>query len=133
MGLLQKEAEMLNQNNAERLCKILGMLGSDHPGERDTAARMASRMLSDLSLTWAQVIVAPAPSIVPQRPRPHGASTDTWRRMALYCHNRRWSLTAAEQRFVADMVNHRSEPSERQADWLCAIYDRVLRACRGRV
>jgi hypothetical protein len=124
---------MLDQPSAERLVKILGMLGSDHAGERDTAARTASRMLSDLSLTWQQLIVVPAPSIVPRSTHMHMRRAETWHRMALYCHNRRWGLNAIEQRFVADMLNRRGEPTDKQADWLVSIYERVLRQTRGRV
>jgi hypothetical protein len=35
-----------------KLVKVLGMLGSAHPGERDNAARMAAQILKDAGLTW---------------------------------------------------------------------------------
>jgi len=40
----------------ERLARIAGMLGSEHEGERATAARMASAMLKAMGLTWSEVI-----------------------------------------------------------------------------
>jgi hypothetical protein len=120
---------MLDQPSAERLCKILGMLGSNHAGERDTAARLASRMLSDLSLTWQQVIVVPAPSIVPTEPSPE----NDWRKMARFCWAHRWGLSARDQDFVRSMLNWRGEPSETQQRWLCSLYSRVFRMTRGRV
>jgi hypothetical protein len=39
-----------------RLVKVLGMLGSAHVGERDTAARMATQMLKEAGLTWYDVL-----------------------------------------------------------------------------
>jgi hypothetical protein len=35
---------------------ILGMLGSDHAGERDNAARLADHMVKEAGLTWPQVL-----------------------------------------------------------------------------
>lgn len=40
----------------DRLIKLLGLLGSDHEGERGNAARMASDLLRGAGLTWAEVI-----------------------------------------------------------------------------
>jgi len=40
----------------ERLARIAGMLGSEHEGERATAAQMASDMLKAMGLTWSEVI-----------------------------------------------------------------------------
>jgi hypothetical protein len=42
----------------DRLRKLLGMLGSDHAGERATAGRMASDLLRDHKLTWTDVVGA---------------------------------------------------------------------------
>ena len=40
----------------EKLARIAGMLGSEHEGERATAAQMASDMLKAMGLTWSEVI-----------------------------------------------------------------------------
>ncbi len=40
----------------EKLSKILGMLGSDHAGERASAGAAANRMVRDAGLTWPDVI-----------------------------------------------------------------------------
>jgi hypothetical protein len=40
----------------DRLAKLLGRLGSDYPGERDNAARMATDLVRDSGSTWAQVL-----------------------------------------------------------------------------
>jgi hypothetical protein len=39
-----------------RLVKVLGLLGSDHSGERDNAARLATRILKEANLTWYDVL-----------------------------------------------------------------------------
>ena len=51
----------LDPHNAERLSKILGLLGSDHDGEVLAAARKANEFLRSLRLTWRDVIAMPAP------------------------------------------------------------------------
>jgi hypothetical protein len=38
-----------------KLVKVLGMLGSDYAGERDNAARAATKILKDAKLTWYDV------------------------------------------------------------------------------
>lgn len=40
----------------DRLCKLLGMLGSRHEGEVVNAARLSSRMLQEAGLTWLGLI-----------------------------------------------------------------------------
>jgi hypothetical protein len=39
-----------------KLVKVLGMLGSDHAGERDNAARTATQILKDAGLTRYDVL-----------------------------------------------------------------------------
>ena len=130
---------MLNQNNAERLVKVLNLLSSPYDGERAAAGAAATRILKDLGLSWGEVIRAPAPSIVPGEGRPPGApawrngdATD-YRRMARFCWNHRWGLSARDQQFIQSMLALRGEPSEAQQRWLCSLYSRVFRMTRGRV
>jgi len=40
-----------------RLIKLLGMLGSDHDGERASAALLATRMLKEAGLVWADLVI----------------------------------------------------------------------------
>src|SRR5262245_50534556 len=85
---------LLDPHSADRLVKLLGMLGSDHPGERAVAGLKASTLVCSLGLRWADIItVSPAtrPPIV-------------WRRMVLYCHGRRSHLAEHERDFVVNMV-----------------------------
>jgi hypothetical protein len=41
-----------------RVAQILGMLGSEFPGERDTAARMATKIVKDAGFTWYDILDA---------------------------------------------------------------------------
>ena|SRR5712671_5916708 len=43
----------------QKLVRVLGMLGSDHDGERASAARMATQMLREAELTWDHVVFDP--------------------------------------------------------------------------
>jgi hypothetical protein len=54
----------LTPRDAERLARICGMFGSNHDGERASAAAMADCMVRRLGLTWHQVINAdPSPTV----------------------------------------------------------------------
>lgn len=43
--------------DVDRLRKMLGMLGSDQPGERSAAALKATELLRDAGMSWADVSV----------------------------------------------------------------------------
>lgn len=57
-----------------KLARVLGMLGSDHPGERDAAGQAAMRIVRDAGLTWGDVLLPapPAPGYFPS------SSTGRW-------------------------------------------------------
>lgn len=111
---------------ADRLRKLCGMLGSEHDGERATAAAKADEFVRSLGLTWADVIAAP--SIIPGLPRIRLWRVDNsdWRKMALYCHTYRWALSQRERTFIETVLNLR-DPSEKQREWLLDIFVRVSR------
>jgi hypothetical protein len=103
---------------ADKLVKVLGMLGSDHDGEIAAAGRRAHSMLKAIGLTWSDVIARTAPKPEqPQRPQRRwrrGVSpTDT----AALCLQ--WSevLTEWEVDFCRSMVGRR-RISAKQADVL---------------
>jgi hypothetical protein len=64
-----------------QLAKLLGMLGSDHIGERDNAARAAHRLVQQRGITWFNVVTHP-----PQD-TDHDADpiSSDWRRTAATC------------------------------------------------
>jgi hypothetical protein len=51
----------LTEAARNRLSKLLGILGSDHAGERDNAGVAANRLVRDAGLTWNQVLHRPRP------------------------------------------------------------------------
>jgi hypothetical protein len=119
----------LDSHSADRLRKLLGMLGSEHDGERATAAAKADAFVRSLGLSWTDVI---APPIVPEHSRRiqswRSAATD-WQRMASFCHARRWSLSQRQRDFVESALTWR-ELSEKQKGWLTAIYAGLHRGGR---
>lgn len=49
----------LTADDRTRLVKILGLLGSEHAGERDAAALRATELLTGRGLVWDDVLTAP--------------------------------------------------------------------------
>src|SRR3546814_18882226 len=45
----------------QRLAKVCGLLGSDHDGERASAAVAATAIIRNAGLTWEQIILGGAP------------------------------------------------------------------------
>jgi hypothetical protein len=84
---------LLSTAERDRLIAILGMLGSDFDGERASAALMASRLLKNAGLVWADVVVVPQtgprrepPRSEPPRPdrsEPFGGRD--WRELVARC------------------------------------------------
>ena len=48
-----------------RLCKLLGMLGSDHAGERDAAGLAAHQFIQKRGLTWKDALIREPPKREP--------------------------------------------------------------------
>ena len=115
----------LSPQAADRLAKLLGMLGSSHVGERASAAAFASRLLTDHGWSWQEVVQrafrAPVP-IPPSAPPPRGTHTA----VALWALGYRDRLTAREAEFVSSISLRRSL-TPRQADWLHDIVGKLRR------
>jgi hypothetical protein len=109
----------LDDATADRLAKILGMLGSQHPGERAAAAAKASAIVRAAGLTWRDVVVA-SPSVAPQ---PEDDTPD-WRQMAARCAQQIGRLTAREAGFVRQILTW-SRPTPKQMAWLEDIHARL--------
>ena len=108
----------------QRLARVLGMLGSDHAGERDAAGLAATRILRDRGITWAQVLEPPRwqerlPREPPQTPPERSDIA-----VALSAFDR---LTEWERGFVVSLrARHRISP--RQAEILREIAAKARRA-----
>jgi len=110
---------LLDPRDAERLAKIAGMFGSEHPGERAAAAQ-ADAFVRRLGLTWYNVISKvsePQPIVTAVRPG--------WRQMAHACGLKAHRLTSREAKFIRDMQMSRRPPTRSQLDWLNSLYGRI--------
>jgi hypothetical protein len=81
-------------SDRERLARLLGMLGSDHQGERDNAARAAHRLVQQHGITWFDVVVPPPDT---DGADPHSGD---WRRTAAACSRYPHLLNRWEAEFI---------------------------------
>jgi hypothetical protein len=100
---------LLDPQAREHLCKLLGMLGSDHDGEIAAAGRKAHAHIKKLGLTWADVIYFPPAS---------------WREMANVCAKHQYTLNEREADFIRNILRLRGAPSDKQLRWLENIFAR---------
>jgi hypothetical protein len=113
-----------------KLVKICGMLGSDHDGERASAAKLADDMLRALGLTWDAVIApktlsAPHPAENPFRAKAEAERT-AWRtKAAVVATSSR--VTAWERDFAKDLLDWTAALSERQQACLDKAYAKCQR------
>jgi hypothetical protein len=110
---------VLPATSRTKLAKVLGMLGSDNPGERDNAALAAHRLVTQAGMTWQQVIT---PAAV-EKPLPELGS---WRTTVKECLARPESLTPWEVKFLQNLPGFR-RLSVKQRSVLSEIADRVLK------
>ena len=109
----------LPSSTATTLVKLLGMLGSDHAGERAAAALKADQLVRANGLTWPDLIR------VPQHSSEH--QMRDWREMRDYCAAHFYSLRERERDFIDDLADWRGRLSEKQQAWLIGIYTRLQR------
>ena len=108
------------QLDRERLAKVLGLLGSDHPGEVAEAARQAERLRRAARLTWHDIIL-------PGLPPPGGgsATAELWE-VIRFCSEHPATLTGWEINFLATLMRRRSPLSDKQL----AVLQRLVTKCR---
>jgi hypothetical protein len=106
----------------ERLAKMLGLLGSDHPGERDAAGLAAHRFIRDRGLTWADILLG-APGVVAAANR---NAVEAWRQTVADCLRQHGSLRPWEGDFLRSLAGFACI-SLKQRSVLAQIADRVLR------
>jgi hypothetical protein len=86
------------QIDVAKLAKILGMLGSDHDGERAAAALKADHFVRQAGLTW-ETILKSGHAPKPHRPPEFG----TWRQTCRECLARDRDLRQWERGFLNDL------------------------------
>ena len=113
-------AASLSPAFADKLVKVLGMLGSDHDGEVAAAGRTAHSMLKAKGLTWSDVIVpsAPRPEPPQRRWRQPWSPSDA----AALCLQWPEVLTGWETDFCRSIVGRRRISAKQTA-----VIDRIAR------
>lgn len=101
----------------DRLVKLLGLLGSDHDGERANAAAAADRLVRAAGLTWRDLILPELPQSV-RRPAVKDALAFVLARQSL--------LTAWERKFCVSLYTQHSAATDKQA----AILAQIVEKCR---
>jgi hypothetical protein len=98
----------------KRLAQLCGLFGSDHDGERATAAQMADRLVRDHGLTWPDVL-RPAVAGADRLPLPWRDACEAV--LGAGC-------TAWESQFCRKLLSTwgRPELTARQASVLAAIF-----------
>jgi hypothetical protein len=101
-----------------RLAKLLGLLGSDHAGERDAAGLAAHKLVKQAGVTWHDVVT---PAAVEKQLPELGA----WRTTVAACLAQPGSLRPWETGFLRDLPKFQ-RLSVKQRYVLKEIADRVL-------
>jgi hypothetical protein len=105
---------MLDIAKRERLCKLCGLLGSNHAGERAAAALKANDFLRDQGLTWQEVISLPQ----------HKSEPETLAELCGWLLGHSETLTAWERNFLSTLSSLNSI-SSKQRDQLDRITAKV--------
>jgi hypothetical protein len=116
----------LDAATATRLAKLCGMFGSDHDGERASAAAKADALVRQLGLTWGQIIV-------PQLPSPEPWPAPQWRELHWseaieLCARHPHLMTQWEAQFVANLRRSRRPLSEKQRNVVVNIVAKIRNA-----
>ena len=113
----------------ERLAKLCGLFGSDHDGERASAAAAADKLVRQAGLRWPDIILSVL-STTDRAPSPDSRTADADNYLD-YLADRMAGLTAWEQDFVLSL---RARPgrflTDKQRVCMLAIAERVRRAER---
>jgi hypothetical protein len=112
---------------AVQLCKLIPRLASEHDGEIVATARAIGRTLESAGCDFHDLANAIERAGC-QRERA-ARDDQQWIATATWClEYDRGCLTDRERIFLHSMMRWNREPSERQADWLRSIADKLRRA-----
>lgn len=120
----------LNNSDLDRLGKFLGMLGSDHAGERAAAGLKADNLLRERGATWTALVESLKSGAGPTKPMPprwrpaYALDRSNWREWVNYCRARPADLTAWEADFLPSLLRY-STLSDKQAARLFGIVAKV--------
>jgi hypothetical protein len=108
-----------------RLVGVLGLLSSNHDGERAAAGLLATRILKAAALSWDDLI--PEQPLVVRRHEPAyppSSVGETFKADFSLCRRRLDLLSAWERNFI-DSVVHQTSLSEKQKAILHKLFARV--------
>jgi hypothetical protein len=111
--------QALQPKLADRLSRILGMLGSDYDGERAAAGLKATQLLREAGLTWDDLVRPSAAPVPPPEP-PMG-----FRMRAMQALTRGAFLTDWERKFLASIARQGRPLSPRQRSALVRIEEKL--------
>lgn len=102
----------LDPAERKRLVAIMGMLGSDSPGERNNAARLAERFRREHKLTWDDLF-DPSPPVPPESTPPPMYRSPEAREPA----TRARAMTAEQER-----AQFMPLPKDIKGRWMAVVY-----------
>jgi hypothetical protein len=136
----QHETKQGSAKFVDRLAKVCGLLGSDHDGERASAAFQATKLLRSAGITWREFVEAAAWKAMSQeqvrakpvkpppkrKPSPPPPTKPDWRVMVGICT--RWGdrLEEWERRYVSHLKASGRQPTKKILRGLEEIYDRAM-------
>jgi hypothetical protein len=94
----------LSSDDRRRLVNILGMLGSDHDGERAAAGLLASKLLKGNGIRWDDVIVPESEQLSPRPEPPSRSPAARWPADLALCRRNMALLNNWERQFVATLA-----------------------------
>jgi hypothetical protein len=95
----------LSEPDRTRLVRLLGMLGSDHQGERANAGALADRFIRERELTWEQVVASEGQQQSQSR---------TWHDVVADCQRQPARLSQWERGFLASISAWRGSLTRKQ-------------------
>ena len=112
-----------------RLAQMLGLLGSDHAGERDAAGLAAHRLIRQHGVTWHDILIPTLPP--PDHERRGYTAADPprrdWRAMAAACTHYPHLINQWEWQFLSGL-QHFPRLSTKQHAILARIMTRLRAA-----
>jgi hypothetical protein len=109
-----------------KLARILGMLGSEHDGERASAALAAERLRAKTGQSWSSLLAAESP---PRLSHDVPAGDADWRRQIAFCVRHYGLLNSWQRTFLAGVREWRGVPTDKQLRKLTEITGEVRARC----
>jgi hypothetical protein len=125
----------LHRKAREKLAKIAGLLGSEHPGERASAALAGTRLLADAGWTWGELLSAAFAALFASaanagEPADEQTALESHRQLARWALARSAYLSPWEVGFLRSIAEWHERPSAKQLATLNRIVARLKKQGR---